>query len=302
VCNICWREDRQSSFHFPLRNFIRRIVFLLALFSPLLFSSCEKQKDTPLDPNYASPYLAPVALSRQVLDISNDTTGSVQKIDSSTYRITILFSGKVVAVPGDLPSSGIVQVFKPADLSPLLQNSFGIESQQADTFSFSSPVSFTIQNTDVGSMHLVFSITTASGQVSNSVQEALLIKRAVNHPPVLGTITMPDTVVLPANDSILIKIKAALSDPDGQGDISQVFFYSLNSTAPDVPIYLLDDGGLTTNPTSGDDVAGDGTYTVTVKLVDSPFVRSVGTFHFEFHAIDKENASATPVVRSITIR
>jgi len=302
VGNIHRSRDKHTSI---LSLFLQsgRFLWCIPLASFLtLFSACEKENGTLIDQNFATPYLSPVTLSEGTLDISKDTTGSVQQLDSIRYKITILFRGTVIGVGGDVPSQGMVQVFKPDTVSPFLQNSFGLSPASGDTFSFASPLSFTIRNTDVGTMHLVFSVTSMSGLVSNVVQQSLSINRAVNHIPTIGTISLPDTIVLPPNDSVLIKITAAISDADGLGDIQKVFFYSLNSSDSTQKIIMYDDGGLNSTPPSGDDVAGDGTYTVTVKLVDSPFVRSVGTFHFEFHAIDKENASATPVIRSITIR
>lgn len=280
---------------------IRCIVFILLAGIGILFSSCEKKDDNPVDSSFATPYLSLVSFNHTALNLNTDNTGSVQQIDSITYRITILFHGNAVVNASDLPAQGVVTAFKPNETSPFAQFSFFLQSTGSDSFQFSSPLTFTIKNTDVGTMLFQFSITTVSGNSSNLVQQSLLIQRNVNHPPVILNITLPDTVVLPAHDSLLIAITAKVSDPDGLGDIAEVFFYSLNSTDPAQKFGMYDDGGRVF-PNDGDVTAGDGIYTIIVKIVDTPLVRQIGTFHFEFHAVDKESASATPITKSLTIQ
>ncbi len=285
---------------FPDNRKIRFIVFSILVGMGILFSSCEKKEDTLVDTSYATPYLSLVSFNHSVLNLNTDNTGSVQQIDSVTYRITILFHGNAVVNASEMPAQGVVTAFKPNETSPFAQFSFFLQPTGSDSFQFSSPITFTIKNTDVGTMEFQFSITTVSGSSSNLVQQSLLIQRNVNHPPEILNVTMPDTVVLPAHDSLLITITAKVSDPDGPGDIAEVFFYSLNSTDPQQKFEMYDDGGRVF-PNDGDVTAGDGIYTIIIKIVDSPIVRQVGTFHFEFHAVDKEGASATPITKSITI-
>ena len=93
---------------------------------------------------------------------------------------------------------------------------------------------------------------------------------------------------------------AAVVDSDGIADVREVFFYSLNSTNPSFKFILYDDGSLNSIPPSGDLVAGDGTYTITVKLVDTPTVRK--TYTFEFHALDKQGAAAPIVSKRLTVQ
>jgi len=286
---------------FPDNRKIRFIVSSFLVSLGILFSSCEKKEDNPVDTSYATPYLSLVSFNHAVLNLNTDNTGSVQQIDSVTYRITILFNGNAVLNASELPAQGVVTAFKPNETLPFAQFSFFLQSTGSDSFQFSSPLTFTIKNTDIGTMVFQFSITTVSGSSSNLVQQSLVIQRNVNHPPVILNVALPDTVVLPAHDSLLIKITAQVSDPDGLGDVGEVFFYSLNSTNPQQKFEMYDDGGRVF-PNDGDDVAGDGIYTIIIKIVDTPFVRQVGTFHFEFHAADKEGASATPITKSLTIQ
>jgi hypothetical protein len=200
---------------------------------------------------------------------------------------------------GEIPA-GHLEIFKPAASSPFVRTSFQLGSSNGDTAKFTSTVTFDLGSTDVGLLRFAFTLTTPSGRQSNLVERSLLVTRGLNHAPVLGSVTVPDTVTLPPGDSLLITITAAVSDSDGLADIAEVFFYSLNSTNPLRKFPLYDDGGLNSSPPSGDLAAGDGTYTITVKLVDTPTVRK--TYTFEFHALDKQGAAASPVSKRLTVQ
>jgi len=361
---------------------MRLSVYIVLLTLGIVFSSCEKKEDGTVDVSFSTPYLSLVSFNHTVLNLNTDTTGSVQKIDSTTYRITILFHGTAILNSSDMPAQGLVTVFKPNDSASFVQFPFSLQLVNSDTFQFSSPITFTIKNTDVGFMRFQFLITTASGNSSNLVQQFLfvvdtikpvvaliypengdtvagivtiyttatdnigvasvqllvngvitatdntspytfswntsslsgsqtldvkatdrvgnsttippitvfVIERSINYPPVIQNVTMPDTITLPPHDSLLVNITAKVSDPYGPGDIAEVFFYSLNSTDPQQKFEMSGDG------------TGDGIYTIIVKIVDTPFVRQTGTFHFEFHAVNNEGASATPITKSLTVQ
>ncbi len=281
-----------------MKSFAFHTLVLLLCF---LVSACEKEKSGLIDLNYGSPYLSGVTLNHSSLNLDIDSTGSVQKLDSVSFRITIQCSGVILRKASDAPSHAILQIFKPGETSPFLSSEFSVESAGEDTFSFSGPVSFIIQYTDIGALRLEFSVVTAGGVSSNLVQRSLIVGRKIDRVPQILDESVPDTVVLPPGDSLLIKMTATVGDSDGLADIKEVFFYSLNSSNPLQKFKLYDDGSMSTNPPSGDQVAGDGIYTITVKLVDDPVHQVRKTYRFEFHAVDKQGASAAPVVRQLTV-
>jgi len=277
---------------------MRAFLSVFLGFGLLLLASCEREKTGTIDPALSSPFLASAELDHGSLNLTTDTTGSVVKIDTATYRITVRVTGTAF-LRGEIPG-GRLEIFKPGTTSSFVKTSFPVQRRGGDTLGFSSTVSFVISSTDVGLLRFEFLLATPSGSESNLVERSLLVTRGVNHPPAFTSVTVPDTVVLPPGDSLLIRMSAAVLDSDGVADVSEVFFYSLNSSNPSQKFQLYDDGSLNSVPPSGDLVAGDGTFTITVKLVDTPTVRK--TYAFEFHALDKQGGAAPTVSKFLTVR
>ena len=173
-----------------------------------------------------------------------------------------------------------------------------IDNQDSTSLDFTSNLTFVISRVEVGAYRIEVYAMDISNLPSNTIQVALLITRN-NSTPQLTSAMVPDTVLLPPGDSLLIKMFAAASDSDGLSDISEVFFYSLNSSDPTRKFQLLDDGSANPSSLSGDALAGDGTYTITVKLLDQGDVRR--TFNFEFHAVDRQGAESLPVIKTLTV-
>jgi len=121
---------------------------------------------------------------------------------------------------------------------------------------------------------------------------------SANHPPEITWLSVPDSLHLPASSDSLAAalLRAEVSDPDGPGDISSVYFYSLK---PDgqlagggSPIPLNDRGEL------GDETANDGIYSTGIKLSSD---NQSGTYIFTFYAKDKSSNLSEAVEDSIEV-
>ena len=92
-------------------------------------------------------------------------------------------------------------------------------------------------------------------------------------------------------------VKAA--DADGQPDIKEVFFLSLDASNPTFKYILLDDGGGPTG-LSGDLVAGDSVYTIIVNVPTTPSAQK--TYRFFFQATDAFGDTSASILHRVTIR
>jgi hypothetical protein len=132
------------------------------------------------------------------------------------------------------------------------------------------------------------------GFASNAVQIPLFMVRD-NHAPVLSNLVVArDTVVVPVGGSTDIPLYIRATDADGQADINQVYFRSLDSSDPTQKFLMNNDG------TAPGSVPGDSTYSITVKAQDSPTVRK--TYRFAFQAIDTFGDTSATILHSITLQ
>ena len=94
---------------------------------------------------------------------------------------------------------------------------------------------------------------------------------------------------------------AKVTDPLGLSDIMVVYF---NTTLPNGtasshnPYHMFDDGGASGDPTDGDQVAGDGTYTYKGEI---PSNNPTGTYTFTFYAESRSGLLSAPVVRKVVL-
>lgn len=283
-----------------------------------VFWSCEKGPSGNVDLNFSTPFLFSAYLNAASLNLDSVyATGEVVPLTGGTYRISVHVDGRALTQGASSPLRGILHLFKPNSATPL-SFTFDLQNIGPDTLSFSFPVSFTIQRSDIGLLRFQFSIQTSSNLSSNSVEKTLLIRRH-NSSPKITQITMPDSVTvgaLPSPDSTFL-VTAAVSDSDGIDDIASVRFLSrkpdgtyanCGSTIP-----LFDDGNenivFPPNIRSGDAVVGDGVFSIRVRLVsysinrcpppDTAYTQR-GNYTFIFFAIDKSDAesdSATQIIK-----
>jgi hypothetical protein len=132
----------------------------------------------------------------------------------------------------------------------------------------------------------------AVDQVEDTSNVFSLFTHFENTPPLIWDAVVPDTLRLPTSGDVSVKITVRVKDRQSLADIDSVYF---NSEKPDGEPssgnpFLLFDNGLPYNlgnPIAvGDEISGDGIYTLTIFLqAGTP----IGTYKFSFFARDKVN-------------
>ncbi|RMF68851.1 MAG: hypothetical protein D6743_02815, partial [Calditrichaeota bacterium] len=117
--------------------------------------------------------------------------------------------------------------------------------------------------------------------------------------PVLSNLVAPDTVQIDPTRVVQILLTVDVFDPQGLSDIDFVRFRSFlpnGQEAKDSPFELSDDGN---RAVSGDEVAGDGTYSIIVNL--PPNGVTPGDFRFVFQAKDKSGLLSNTIEHIMTV-
>jgi hypothetical protein len=116
--------------------------------------------------------------------------------------------------------------------------------------------------------------------------------------PVISDLNLPDTVAI--NQTFPFSVMAV--DSNGQDDIEQVYYELYKPDGTQVTnsqgVYqfpLFDDGQTSTD---GDVTANDSTYTV---LLAFPSGQPLGTWRFEFQAIDRSNLLSNKIIKNVEV-
>lgn len=140
-----------------------------------------------------------------------------------------------------------------------------------------------------------------SGRLGNDVRGVIDLL-ASGTPPAITGVEMPERVTRPAagQPPVPVVIVVTASDPDGLANILRVETRVDGGAA----LNLCDDGGegacnpAVTQAPSGDQVAGDGRFTVTLQVEAS---NSAGTRTFTFEAVDRSGLRSAVVERTLVI-
>ncbi|MFQ5570275.1 MAG: hypothetical protein ACE5G0_11410 [Rhodothermales bacterium] len=121
-------------------------------------------------------------------------------------------------------------------------------------------------------------------------------------PPVIEAIEAPDSLTRPAPGApaVALKIIAVVSDPDGLNEVEKVEFWNVNT--PNTRLLMCDDGGgrpCGIVNDSGDDVAGDGRFTLTVFLTSD---NAPGVNTFAFQVTDRAGLTSEIVEKQIEVK
>jgi hypothetical protein len=171
---------------------------------------------------------------------------------------------------------------------------------------FSGEFRFHIRKEDIGAYGMQFQATGGSGFRSNTLLQSLLVRNSNNHRPTISNPVVPDSVTVPVSSgTALVVVSITVTDQEGLGDIASVSFTSRRPDGSIVGVYpLYDDGGHNPQPpfalNSGDAVAGDGIYTLTVPL---PNTTDRNTYRdFSFIATDRSGEFSDVLTKRIFIR
>lgn len=282
----------------PMTNFFRSANILLLAVLSVFLSSCEKDREGAIDPVLSAPLVESASIGTAILNLDTTSDAGVLRLPDGTYRITQPLSARIQYDVGIGTLKGVYyRLYRPGSSSYFSSGTLNRDTlTSAETAVYSASISFSMNRSEAGLYRIEVFAQGQSASAGNYVQIPLRVTRN-NSAPVIVSADIPDTVTLPLGGRLLITFSVAVSDSDGLGDIAGAFFYSLSSSRPTDRIVLADDGNVT--GISGDAVAGDGTYTITVELVDGPNVRR--TFEFEFHAGDLQGADSGPLTKFLTV-
>lgn len=276
-----------------VKNILQFAVVLLLF----CFLSCEKNNIATFDVTNDVPVLTNWTVTPSTLNIDNITPSN------GSYPVSAIV--KVKAFSKDDTRSQIVSasIFRPNGSAPFSSKTLrddGVPPDQvAGDSLYSGQIDFQLVRGETGRYRIQLSSRSASGNTSNFVDAPLFLTRN-NSAPRLFNLNAPDSLRLNPGDSLLINMNVAATDSDGLADIREVFFRSLDSSDPNRHFVLRDDGNGDRLSPSGDERAGDGIYTILVKLTDSPTVRR--TFRFAFQAADSFSDTSRTLLHFLTIR
>ena len=193
--------------------------------------------------------------------------------------------------PGDVPVDSafyLVTAVIGTD-EPVAQGGLPITNNQ-----ISAEISLTLSRGAVGLYTLVVTFVDQTGRLGNQAKGVFRFYAQEGHPPVIEEILMPERVSRPppGGNPVLIRIVAVVSDPEGLDNIQRVVM----RTAGGQEFLLLDDGGVNSN--SGDEVAGDGRFTLTVQLVSE---NAPGVYVFYFQAFDRDGLASEVVEKQLVV-
>ncbi len=257
----------------------------------LVLAGCENRHEGLIDPNGSPPFI-------RAFRITPDSISLNTLVPSSGQYPIVVFCQAEVTDPDGISSieDVIADVIPPEGGSPLLSAPLSADSTTAAVGYYSGLVRFSVTKSDMGEYRVVLRSADRLALSGNTVDRRLKIW-GTHTPPVLSNLVAPDTIVLPAGDSLLITMSVAVFDSNGLGDVREVYFRSLDSSDPTRKYYLQDNGDLVNY---GDRSAGDGIYSIIVRLYDSPTVRK--TYRFAFQALDSFADTSATLLHSVTIK
>ncbi len=273
---------------------IKKIGFaVFSILIVLFYSACEKIPDKIIDPNMN-------ASSYQVIKIF--TPKLFERLTSENpFVVSVKFSNisgisKVFYNLNDSDGNVIYSQKEMEDNGDI--NNFGDSTANDKIYSAKINLTKTYQS---GQFEFDFFVSDLNGNVK------LIGKRYMSYssqnkdyPPVISNLSMPDSI----KRSVYFVFSLKASDKNGLSDIKEVYFelfrpdgsivYS-NTSSKDTKFPMFDNGDT---QNSGDKIAGDGIYSLKNSFsTNAP----VGSWRFEFHAVDKSDSLSNKIVHLIKV-
>jgi hypothetical protein len=190
----------------------------------------------------------------------------------------------------------LIQGYEETGLPPVFQDTLWNPANNSPVFSASIDSSYAARRK--GDIQLHFVAEDRAGDFSGPVTRDVYME---NTPPVLLSIQVPDTILIPSSGMNVDTVRAQVTDRQSLMDIQSVYFISQlrqpdgSLGAPSDPVYLLDDGSQTG---SGDLLAGDGWYSRIIRIESG---NTAGTYLFTFIAIDYVDQESNVLVDSVRV-
>ncbi len=267
-------------------------AFLIVCLS-LTVAACQKADNVVIDTSQ------PVTV--ELSFFSGDSVDIAQYINKPAAQLVLRDSFNVVlSSPGNF---NYLQVIVTNDSGTAIGS--GQFSEITDS-TVSGSVLITPTMVYVGDLTYTFTAYNKLAAPGNSVSRVLRLFNSQNHPPVIDSVSAPDSVKIDSTETTVFSLYATASDPDGLNDLKSVYFdtFKPNGAASSGnPFAMYDDGGASGNIADGDSVAHDGIYTLTIQLppLSAPTPPALGTYTFKFYAVDRSGAVSAPVTHDIKV-
>lgn len=193
------------------------------------------------------------------------------------------------------------QFFPPAYPNPTREDSLQDNGSDGDVLAGDGTYSVSLSSNIINQAGDYFFRIEAEDKAGNkSTANVVAIRGVFRNPqaPVIANLVAPDTVQIIPNGVVKILMSIDVSDPQGLSDINFVRFRSFlpgGNEATNSPFDLADDGN---SSVTGDDVAGDGTYSILINL---PSNTTPGDFRFVFQAEDKSGKESNIIEHILTV-
>ena len=273
--------------------------FLLFLAGSFLSTGCDKNQLSPFDSGNTAPIVRDLHITPDSIYIDNLTP------TNGEYAVSVIVNVGAADSDGVFDLAEVsADVIRPDGSSTLTGIVLHDDGLAPDTVAgdgkFSGSAEFKLTRAQAGRYLVKVSATDRVGAMSNALMNGLKLARR-NSVPVLSNLDAPDSIIRPQTGSLLFSMTIAASDSDGLSDISQVYFKSLNSSDPTAKFFLYDDGGtiLHNGVLSGDQLAGDGTYSIIVQL---PSSASAGERLFAFQCQDTFGDTSAVLLHSLIVQ
>lgn len=260
-----------------------KFVYLFLLIFSIVFSACEKNDDSVIDPTLSFPRILSASVTPNTFD-------------------TISVNGIITAiVTSDLPIANVTAIVKNplnavVGTVTLKDNGIAPDSAAGDG-KFTGSMNVTLSCKLVGPYTIGIIAANNSGLSSNQFNVGFNLTNGTNHRPTLTFVISPDSLLLPSGangDSVVLAfLQAWPNDPDGICDVGEVQFHSYRPDGTVTNngnfISLFDDGDI---PNHCDTIAGDGKFSLCIKLVNNPhqpgyIMPQIGPYTFKYYALDR---------------
>ncbi len=263
---------------------------LAAMFLLALISGCTKESGGVIDPSGIPPFVGSVAVSPDTIRMKS------LPLFNGTLTVTVRAQARILRQAGSAYIAGVnASLIASGATDPVLTVALHDDGSSPDSVAgdgvYSALIQFTIPRSASGVYILKVVATDIQGFVSNSVEAPLFMVRD-SHAPVLSNLAAPDSVLLTVGETATIPLSIKATDPDGQADISQVYFLSLDSSNPTDKVLMYNDGSA---PGS---VPGDSIYSRTVQ---APGTSARKTYRFAFQAVNNFGDTSATILHSITL-
>ena len=273
-------------------NIRRRFTVFSSAIAVLTAIGCDTAPG-PRNIEQSAPIVSDLEFSPRSINLDALPPGSI--VDGVAH-FSIDVEVSVTDADSDLESVYLF-VLSPDPKSPSAAESIAPVTENG---TFTTTIELVLPTAETGTYTVKVYASDLEGQLGNQATGSLMVF-ASSSPPVIEDVDMPDTVSRPnqGEPPILIPIVATVSDPEGLANILRVETV-VNGAGP--PLFLCDDGGIgecNSGSQSGDIVAGDGLFTLTIRLDAS---NSAGSNEFVFTAYDRSGLASEPVAKTLLIQ